>query len=98
MARTYFGLRPDAQKPFCLAWSASHGRVHVTNARAVRCRYFNDLWQFDIESLKWEQISRPGAVPAPRGGCQMVVAGDVLYLFGGHSVAVEADRSETETV
>ena len=53
---------------------------------------------FDIEQLKWEQIARPGSAPAPRGGCQMVVEGDALYLYGGHSVAIEADKSEIETV
>ena len=28
----------------------------------------------------------------------MVVDGDALYLYGGHSVAVEADKTEIETV
>lgn len=28
----------------------------------------------------------------------MVVEGDALYLYGGHSVAIEADKSEVETV
>lgn len=61
-------------------------------------RYFNDLWVFSIEELKWEQMARPGSAPAPRGGCQLVVNGDALYLFGGHSVTVEPDGTETETV
>ena len=44
------------------------------------------------------QVARPGAAPAPRGGCQLLVSGDALYLFGGHSVTLEADGTETETV
>lgn len=41
---------------------------------AQLCRYFNDLWAFDLEELSWQQLSKPGTVgPRPRGGCQMVV-------------------------
>ena len=34
-------------------------------------RYYNDLWVFDTEGLRWEQVARPGVAPAPRGGCQV---------------------------
>ena len=40
---------------------------------APRRRYYNDLWLFDTEELRWEQVARPGVSPAPRGGCQVRV-------------------------
>jgi hypothetical protein len=51
-------------------------------------RYYNDLWEFSLEELKWTPLGpKPGhAAPSPRGGCQLAVAGDVMYLFGGYSV------------
>ena len=38
---------------------------------ALGRRYYNDLWLFDTEELRWEQVARPGVAPAPRGGCQV---------------------------
>lgn len=51
-------------------------------------RYYNDTWAFNLEELKWEPLGpRPGAVaPSPRGGCQLALAGDLLFCFGGYSV------------
>lgn len=40
----------------------------------IVCRYFNDLWSFDLEELAWQPLNKAGRVgPRPRGGCQMIV-------------------------
>lgn len=65
------------------------------------CRYFNDLWSFDLEDLAWQSLSKAGTIaPRPRGGCQIVVHQEAakLYLFGGHCVEILPDKSEKETV
>jgi hypothetical protein len=53
-------------------------------------RYFNDLWAFGLEDLKWAPLGpRPGSpAPAPRGGCQLALhpEGGSLYMIGGFSV------------
>ncbi|KAK9845440.1 hypothetical protein WJX81_006475 [Elliptochloris bilobata] len=70
------------------------------NDSGKACQYFNDLWEYDIEELRWRSVP-PGSAarPSPRGGSQVAVAGDTLFLYGGHSVEVDpADKSETETV
>ena len=47
-------------------------------------RYFNDVWQFDLEELRWTPLGpKPGqSAPAPRGGCQLALDGHKLYVFG----------------
>ena len=44
--------------------------------RGALRRYFNDLWEYDIEELRWRGVS-PGSAarPSPRGGSQVAVAG-----------------------
>jgi hypothetical protein len=52
--------------------------------------FFNDLWVFDTDDLKWSCMGpRPGQqAPSPRGGCQLALHADagLLFLFGGFSV------------
>ena len=49
-------------------------------------RYYNDLWEFDTEELRWAPVETRGPVPAPRGGCQLALHHDTLFVLGGHSV------------
>ena len=52
-------------------------------------RYYNDLWSFDLEELKWEALGpAPGApAPTPRGGCQLALHQDsnTMFMIGGYS-------------
>jgi hypothetical protein len=50
------------------------------------CRYYNDLWSLDLSELAWTPLGSPGQHPWPaaRSGCQMMVVGDVLYMYGGY--------------
>lgn len=54
----------------------------------VLARYYNDVWEFSLEELKWAPLGpKPGQVaPSPRGGCQLALYGDALFMFGGYSV------------
>ena len=49
-----------------------------------------------MEELKWEQLETKGIFPEARGGCQLAMHGDVLFIIGGHSMvwdkAGERDR------
>ncbi|KAL4853408.1 Kelch domain-containing protein 4 [Chlorella vulgaris] len=51
-------------------------------------RYFNDVWSYDTEELRWMLLGPKAGhtAPSPRGGCQLALTGDQLYIFGGYSV------------
>lgn len=51
-------------------------------------RYYNDLWCYDLEEMRWENIGPPPGqlAPSPRGGCQLVAHGRSLFVIGGFSV------------
>ena len=53
-------------------------------------RYYNDVWSFNLEDLKWEALGpSPGQIaPPPRGGCQLALHADsnTVFMMGGHSV------------
>ena len=60
-------------------------------------RYYNDVWEFDVDELKWTLLEIKGSCPEPRGGCQLALHGDVLFVFGGHSMVWEK-AGETDEV
>ncbi|KAK9802848.1 hypothetical protein WJX73_007641 [Symbiochloris irregularis] len=64
------------------------------------CTYYNDVWIFDIPTLQWASVKVGGGTgPSPRGGSQVVVHQDTLFVFWGHSVMVDpSDKSELERV
>jgi hypothetical protein len=48
-------------------------------------RYYNDLWQLDLEELEWTPLGNPtDKGPSPRSACPMLVYGDTLFLYGGY--------------
>eukprot|EP00798_Chlamydomonas_sp_ICE-L_P018504 gene18504-25003_t len=68
-------------------------------------RYNNELWVLNIEDLKWHQVgpvpgqhTNSGAIggskpwPTARGGFQMVVNADTMFLYGGYSKATARYR------
>jgi hypothetical protein len=76
-----------------MIWSLLTNHNHLLrNQRRSRnpcCRYYNDTWQFNIEELSWEALETSGSSPAPRGGCQLALHGDTMFVVGGHSVVWE---------
>ncbi|GAB2289419.1 hypothetical protein Dimus_023728 [Dionaea muscipula] len=61
-------------------------------------RYFNDLYVFDLDQFKWQEIKpRPGCMwPSPRSGFQLSVYQDEIFLYGGYSKEVSADKNSSE--
>ena len=75
--------------------SVPQHRPHLENCRRRRRRYYNDVWSFDLAELKWTPLGPKAghAAPEPRGGCQLALHGDTLFIFGGYSVKkVEQDK------
>ncbi|KAK7281998.1 hypothetical protein RIF29_10443 [Crotalaria pallida] len=61
-------------------------------------RYYNDLFVFDLDQYKWQEIKpKPGAMwPTGRSGFQLFVYQDEIFLYGGYSKEVSSDKSTTE--
>ncbi|KAL9273214.1 Kelch domain-containing protein, partial [Drosera capensis] len=61
-------------------------------------RYFNDLYVFDLDQFKWQEIKPHLACmwPSPRSGFQLFVNQDEIFLYGGYSKEVSADKSSSE--
>lgn len=44
----------------------------------------NDLWEFDVEMEKWQQIQTNGTIPLPVNEHSACVVDDRLYIYGGN--------------
>lgn len=58
-------------------------------------RYYNDLFVFDLDQFKWQEIKpKPGAMwPTGRSGFQLFVYQDDIFLYGGYSKEVSSDKN-----
>ncbi|KAK2632607.1 hypothetical protein EUGRSUZ_L01339 [Eucalyptus grandis] len=61
-------------------------------------RYYNDLFVFDLDQYKWQEIKpRPGSMwPSARSGFQIFVHQDEIFLYGGYSKEVSTDKNSSE--
>lgn len=61
-------------------------------------RYYNDLFVFDLDQYKWQEIKpRPGSMwPSARSGFQFFVHQDEIFLYGGYSKEVSTDKNSSE--
>ncbi|CAB4310986.1 unnamed protein product [Prunus armeniaca] len=61
-------------------------------------RYHNDLYVFDLDQFKWQEITpRPGSMwPSARSGFQFFVYQDEIFLYGGYSKEVSSDKTGSE--
>ncbi|SRR6266446_1312978 len=48
--------------------------------------WYNDTWSFDISTRKWTELQCTGSIPSPRMGHAAVLVGDIMYVFGGHTI------------
>lgn len=48
--------------------------------------HYNDIWQFDPQVRKWQELRCVGILPSPREGHAATRVGDVMYIFGGRGV------------
>ncbi|KAH9776623.1 DUF4110 domain-containing protein [Citrus sinensis] len=60
--------------------------------------YYNDLYVFDLDQFKWQEIKpRFGSMwPSPRSGFQFFVYQDEVFLYGGYSKEVSTDKNQSE--
>ncbi|XP_066254482.1 kelch domain-containing protein 4 [Euwallacea similis] len=50
------------------------------------CKYFNDLYSFDLETYKWKKIEPVGTPPTGRSACCMMPLPDgKILIYGGYS-------------
>ncbi|XP_010482340.1 PREDICTED: kelch domain-containing protein 4 [Camelina sativa] len=63
-------------------------------------RYYNDLYVFDLDQYKWQEIKpKPGAMwPTARSGFQFFVYQDEIYLYGGYSKEVSSEKSSEKGI
>lgn len=61
-------------------------------------RYYNDLYVFDLDQFKWQEIKpRLGSMwPSARSGFQFFVYQDEVFLYGGYSKEVSTDKNQSE--
>ncbi|GKV05408.1 hypothetical protein SLEP1_g17425 [Rubroshorea leprosula] len=61
-------------------------------------RYYNDLYVFDLDQFKWQEIKpKLGAMwPSARSGFQFFVFQDQIFLYGGYSKEVSSDKNGSE--
>ncbi|XP_078433085.1 galactose oxidase/kelch repeat superfamily protein [Wolffia australiana] len=61
-------------------------------------RYFNDLHIFDLDLFKWQEIKpKLGSLwPSARSGFQLFPYQDEVFLYGGYSKEISADKSGSE--
>ncbi|OMO99069.1 Kelch repeat type 2, partial [Corchorus capsularis] len=61
-------------------------------------RYHNDLYVFDLDDFKWQEIKpKLGSMwPSARSGFQFFVYQDQIFLYGGYSKEVSSDKNGSE--
>ncbi|KXZ49944.1 hypothetical protein GPECTOR_18g102 [Gonium pectorale] len=67
-------------------------------------KYYNDLWELNLETMKWTSLGAGPAGnagagapwPSPRSGCGLAVVGDALWVFGGYSKAKDEEDEDLE--
>ncbi|CAL8073519.1 unnamed protein product [Calicophoron daubneyi] len=57
--------------------------VYVFGGATNMFTTFNDLWIYDLSTLKWRRLLGEGELPTPRAHARGGFVGDILYLFGG---------------
>jgi len=72
------GHRMVVCKKFLIVFGGFHDNLRD-------CKYFNDLYSFDLETRTWAKLVTIGSEPSPRSACQMFSAGDGrVAVYGGY--------------
>lgn len=51
------------------------------------------MWRYSIADLAWTQLAPQGSGPAPRGGCQLFLCDDTLFVIGGHTASPDGNAA-----
>ncbi|GAB6026588.1 hypothetical protein CHUAL_013001 [Chamberlinius hualienensis] len=50
-----------------------------------KCKYYNDVHIFNLETYKWQKVECAGQSPPPRSACQMTALNDGrILIYGGY--------------
>uniref|UniRef100_A0A0A9WEH8 Kelch domain-containing protein 4 n=1 Tax=Lygus hesperus TaxID=30085 RepID=A0A0A9WEH8_LYGHE len=50
------------------------------------CKYYNDVYAFNLDDRVWHKLEPSGTAPCPRSGCQMAVTPEgKIVIWGGYS-------------
>jgi len=72
------GHKMLAYKQFLIVFGGFHDNLRD-------CRYFNDLYAFDLDNRVWKQLECTGPTPSPRSAFQFLMAPDGrICLYGGY--------------
>lgn len=72
------GHKMVAYKQFLIVFGGFHDNLRD-------CRYFNDLYAFDLDNRVWKQLECTGPTPSPRSAFQFLMAPDGrICLYGGY--------------
>jgi len=76
------GMRPSAREFPCVSYDASKQRLLLFGGYSGV--YQSDVWQFDLETLKWKEFHPSGNGPVARCGCSGIANRDQLVVYGGY--------------
>jgi hypothetical protein len=73
----------------CISASVVFVSRLVLSQVALIHRYYNDLWQLDLDNLKWTSLGAGAAGslatwPSPRSGCALFIHDSCLVVHGGY--------------
>lgn len=63
------GHRMIVYKNFLIVFGGFHDNLRD-------CKYYNDLYSFDLENRIWKKLETIGSEPSPRSACQMFLTAD----------------------
>ena len=81
------GFYDAAKETKCVLVAAPRWHAQLLTRRMRPLRYYNDLWELDLDTLKWSALGAPGALaPPPRSGCQLALHAEAgtLFMYGGY--------------
>lgn len=63
--------------------SAAKNSIYLFGGLSVANDTLNDMWRFDLEANRWDQIEQKGNIPGPRCGHSFNIHCEKIFVFGG---------------
>ncbi|KAI4497425.1 hypothetical protein M0802_007436 [Mischocyttarus mexicanus] len=88
---------------------SGHRMVHMKKKLIVfggfydnlrECKYYNDLYMFNLETYTWHKIDCTGNPPTPRSGFIMLPVSDKILVYGGYNkekIKAGVDKGQVHT-
>jgi len=95
---------PEAPEPRAFATAVEYqGNIYYFGGSVLRLSqstpseptisFFNDLWQFNLQTGLWKRLQLSGALPLARDGHTATLRGSHMYVFGGRTCENTAQSS-----